>query len=342
MMPETRFKVMRVEDKSVVPAALETLELEARELARVNADVVEVDCKTEDEVIKAAQDADALLVVFTRMTRRVLSSLPKLQVIVRYGIGYDTVDVEAATDNNVLVVNIPDFCLQEVSDQAIALLLACARHLVWQTEELKQGRWLEAQGELPKVPSLFEQTLGLVGCGNIGRLTARKAQCFGLKTIGYDPYLDKGVAEKHGITLVSLPELLRESDYVSLHTPLYRETRHLIGEKELRQMKPTAYLINTARGGVVDTVALVQALREKWIAGAGLDVFETEPIEPDNPLLKMDNVVLTPHCASHSSTSMKRLKLSVASETARVLSGKWPRNWVNKDVKPKVDLVKED
>lgn len=340
-MPETRFKVMRVEDRDHAPPVLSTVELETGELARVNADLVEVDCKTEDDIIEAAKDADALLIVFAKVTRRVLSSLPKLKVAVRYGIGYDTIDVDAATDNNVIVVNIPDFCLSEVSDHAMALMLACARLLVSSTDGLKQGRWGELQAETIKSPSLFEQTVGLVGCGNIGRLTAQKAQCFGLKTIGYDPYLDKSVAEKHGITLVNLPELLKEADYVSLHTPLYQETRKLIGEKELKQMKPTAYLINTSRGGVVDEAALIKALREKWIAGAGLDVFEVEPIEPDNPLLKMDNVVLTPHCAANSSTSLKRLKLSVAQEAARVLTGKWPRHWVNRDVKPKVDLVKE-
>lgn len=341
-MPEMRFKVMRVEDKAHMPAILASLETEKEELAKVGADVVEVDCKTEEEIIEAAKDADALLVVFAPITRKVLSALPKLKAAVRYGIGYDTIDVDAATDNNVLVVNIPDFCLQEVSDHAIALLLACARHLVWSTQEVKRGRWFDAQSRTAQAPGLYEQTLGLVGCGNIGRLATQKAQCFGLKTIGYDPYLDKSVAEKHKITLVSLPELLKESDFVSVHTPLYQETRHLIGEKELRQMKPTAYLINTSRGGVVDEVALFKALQEKWIAGAGLDVFEMEPIAPDNPLLKMDNVVLTAHCAANSSSALKRLRLSVAQETARVLTGKWPRHWVNKGVKPKVDLVKED
>jgi len=340
-MPETRFKVMRVENKSQLPTTVRDLEIEAEVLSRVNAAVVDADCRTEDEIIKAAKDADALLVVFAPITRRVLSSLPKLKVVVRYGVGYDTIDVDAATDNNVIVVNIPDFCLEEVSDHAMALLLACARRLVWSTEGLKQGRWGEVQMGTIKEPSLFEQTMGMVGCGNIGRLIAKKAWCFGLKTIGYDPYLDKAVAEKHSIKLVSLTELLKESDYVCLQTPLNEETRHMIGEKELKQMKSTAYLINTARGAVVDEAALIKALREGWIAGAGLDVFEKEPIAPDNPLLKMDNVILTPHYAVHTSTAMKRLRLSVAQEVARVFTGKWPRHWVNKGVKPKVKLVKE-
>jgi len=341
IMSEARFKVMMAESKSWVPASLKTLDVEAEVLAKVGAEVVTADCRTEDEVIRAAKDADALLVIFAPITRKVLSSLPKLKVVVRYGVGYDTIDVDAAADNGVVAVNIPDFCLEEVADHAMALVLACARRLVWSTEGVKQERWGEVQMGTIQNPSLFEQTLGVVGCGNIGSRIVRRAKSFGLRTIAYDPYLDKSAASKRGVTLVSLPELLKTSDYVCLQTPLNQETRHMIGEKELKQMKPTAYLINTARGAVVDEPALIKALREKWIAGAGLDVFEKEPIDPNNPLLKMDNVVLTPHYAVHTSTAMKRLRLSVAQEAARVLTGKWPRHWVNKGVKPKVPLAKE-
>jgi len=268
--------------------------------------------------------------------------LPGRQVIVRYGIGYDTVDVDAATDNNILVVNIPDFCVEEVSNHAITLLLACAKKLVLMDSGTKQGRWGETKRAQSPMGSIYGQTLGLVGCGNIGRMTARKAQCFGLRTLGCDPYVDKSLVSEYGINLVGLPELLKESDFVSVHTPLNKETWHLIGEKEYKQMKPGAYFINTARGSVVDEVALIKALNEKWIAGAGLDVFEQEPVDPDNPLLKMDNVVVTPHSASYSDASFQRLRTCVGQEAARVLSGKWPRNVVNKTVKPKVNLVKED
>jgi len=270
-----------------------------------------------------------------------MEALPKCQAIVRYGIGYDTVDVDAATDNGILVVNIPDFCWEEVSNHAIALLLACAKKLVILNNAVKQDSWgASAQAVRPMV-QIHGQTLGLVGCGHIGRMTARKAHCFGLEVIGYDPYVDESVAEEHGITLVNLPELLKESDFVSLHTFLSEETRHLIGEEELRQMKPSAYLINTARGSVVDEPALIKALQEKWIAGAGLDVFEKEPADPDNPLFKMDNVVATPHSASYSDVAFKRLRTSVGQEAARVLSGQWPKSVVNKTVKPKLNLVKE-
>lgn len=334
-----RLKVMRVEKANEVPAPLHSLEIESRELSGVNAELVHVDCMTENDIIEAAADADAILSIFSRMTRRVLESLPKLKVVVRYGIGYDNIDVAAATDNGVLVVNIPDFCLEEVSDHAMALILACARQLVRANSGTRQGRWRESQLALSTAAPLYEQTLGLVGCGNIGRLTAKKAQCFGLKTVGYDPYADKSLLSEFGITLMSLPELLKESDYVSLHTPLNEGTRHLIGRDELKQMRPTAYLINTARGSVIDEPALIQTLQEKWIAGAGLDVFEKEPIDSGNPLLEMDNVIITPHCASSSSSAIKRLRTNVAREAARVLSGSWPRNVVNKTVKPKVKLA---
>lgn len=337
-MSKEQFQVMRVEHPDHLPAPVSTTEVEAGELRKVNAELTNVECRTEDEIISAAANADALLTVFAPITRRVLESLPRLRVVVRYGIGYDNVDVDAATDTGVLVVNIPDFCLDEVSDHAMSLVLACARKLVQLNDGTRQGRWVEAQSAISSVAPLYEQTIGLVGCGNIGRLTAKKARCFGLKTVGYDPYVDASLADEYGITLVGLSGLLEESDYVSLHTPLTEETRHLIGKDELKQMKPTAFLINTARGAVVDEPALIQALRENRIAGAGLDVFEKEPIEPDNPLLKMGNVIVTPHCASSTCSAMNRLKISVAQEAARVLTGKWPKNLVNKAVKPKVEL----
>ena len=315
---------------------------ETEELAKVNAELVGVDCATEDEIIEAAKDADAIITMGAQITRRVMEALPECKVIVRYGIGFDTIDVGAATDNGILVVNIPDFCLEEVSNHALTLLLACAKKLALLNEGVKQGRWGESMRAMRPMGSIYGKTLGLVGCGNIGRVTARKAQCFGLRVLGYDPYVDKSLASEYGITLVSLPELLKESDFVSVHTPLNKETWHLIGENEFRQMKPGAYFINTARGSVVDETALIKALEEKWIAGAGLDVFEKEPVSPDSPLLKMDNVVVTPHTASYSDDSFKRLRTSVGQEAARVLSGRWPKSVVNKQVKPKVNLVKED
>ena len=315
----------------------------AKELAKADVEFIAVTCNTEDELIAGAKDADILLFAGAQITRRVLESLPKLQAVIFGSVGYDQVDADAATDNGVIVVNNPAFqwCVEEVSNHALVLLLACAKKLAFLNDGTKQGRWAECKRAQAPMVSIHGQTLGLVGCGSIGRMMARKAQCFSLKLLGYDPYLDKSMVKEYGITLVSLPELLKESDFVSVHTPLNKETRHLMGEKEFRQMKPTAYFINTSRGSVVDEPALIKALQEKWIAGAGLDVFEKEPVDPDNPLLKMDNVMVTPHSASYSDAAFKQLRTSVGQEAARVLSGQWPKNVVNKTVKPKVNLVKE-
>ncbi|MEE9399469.1 MAG: NAD(P)-dependent oxidoreductase, partial [Dehalococcoidales bacterium] len=220
-MTAKQFKVVQVDKKDNRISMLEEVE----ELAKVNAEIVEAEWATEDDIIEAAKDADAVLTAAAQMTRRVMEELPKCQVIVRYGIGYDTIDVEAATDNDILLVNIPDFCFEEVSNHAIALLLACAKKLVFLNNGVKQSRWKECRRAQAPMVSIWGQTLGLVGCGNIGRMTARKTQCFGLTILGYDPYVDKSLAKEHGITLISsLPELLKESDFVSAHCLLNKET----------------------------------------------------------------------------------------------------------------------
>jgi D-3-phosphoglycerate dehydrogenase len=334
---ERQPKVVRVGEIGSI-----TLVGETEELAKVNAEFVKADCTTEDGIIEAARDADAVLAFDAVMTRRVIEAMPRCKVIVNYGVGYDSIDIDAATENNIIVVNNPsiEWCAEEVSNHAIALLLACAKKLVLLNNSTKQGHWFEWGGQAPVVP-IHGQTLGVVGCGNLGRMVATKAQCFSLRVLGYDPYVDKSLAKESGITLVSLPELLRESDFISINTLLNEETWHLVGENELKQMKPTAYLINTARGKVVDEPALIKALQEEWIAGAGLDVFEKEPVDSDNPLLKMDNVVATPHIASYSDVTIKLLATIAGQQAARVLSGQWPNNVINKTVKPKVDLVKE-
>jgi D-3-phosphoglycerate dehydrogenase len=318
------------------------VEEEAGELKNVDADLEIAGCTCEADLIERAAGAEAILTYGAQMTRSVMEKLPDCKVIVRYGVGYDTVDVDAATDNNILVVNVPDFCMEEVSDHAMVLILACAKKIVMLNNALKRGGWLEAVKLQSPMSSIFGQTLGIIGCGNIGRTTARKARCFGLKLLGYDPYVDESQVKELGVTMVDLPELLKESDYISAHTALNEETRHLIGKDEFSQMKPTAYFINTSRGAVVDEAALIDALREKKIAGAGLDVFEKEPVDPDNPLLKMDNVIVLPHTASFSDDAFRRLRTCVGKEAARVLSGYWPENVVNKNVKPKVNLKKRD
>jgi D-3-phosphoglycerate dehydrogenase len=335
---EKRHKVILV-DGLEGDRAMPALE-ESEELAKVNAELIILGCRSEDEIIAQAQDADAILTVGAPLTRRVLEKLPRCQLIVRYGIGYDTVDVEAATDNNILLANVPDFCLEEVSNHAIALLLACAKKIPRLNGLVKEGRWAEAKQAQSPMESIHGQTLGIIGCGNIGLTTARKAKCFGLEILGYDPYVDRALTGKFDITLVTLPELLGRSDYVSVHTTLTRETYHLIGVEQFALMKPNAFFINTARGSVVDEPSLIRDLQEGRIAGAGLDVFEKEPVDPDNPLLKMDNVIVMPHSASYSDAAFQRLRRSVGQEAARLLSGRWPKNVVNKACHPKVDLTR--
>ena len=336
-MNKNRAIVARVE-RAAIAAPLSD-ETEVIRAAGIN--LLDIDAASEDEIIAKAGEAAVLFTVRAAFTRRVFENLPKLQAVIRCGIGYDNIDVDAATDNRVLVVNIPDFCFEEVSNHALLLLLACAKKLVRMNHLLKSDGWGASRKIMDPMGSVWGQTLGIVGCGNIGRMTARKARCFGLNVIGHDPYVDRNLAGESGIALKSLPEVMGESDYVSLHPCLNRETFHLIGEKEFRMMKPNAYLINTSRGSVVDESALIRALHQKRIAGAALDVFEKDPIDPDNPLLKMEEVILTPHSAFYCDASFKRLRISVAQEAVRVARGRWPRNVVNQGVKPKVDLVKE-
>jgi len=330
-----KLKVYRVDGKGGrLPGAEETVEI-----SKIGAELISVDSDSEDETIARAKDADAIITSGAKISRRVLESLPRLQVVVRYGVGYDTIDVDAATDNHVLVVNIPDYSFEEVSNHAMALLLACARKLSVLSNEARRGNWAYAAGNLAPMGPILGQTLGLVGCGNIGRMVAKKAQSFGIRAIGYDPYVDGRIAAETAVDLVGFDELLKTSDFISVHTPLTKETYHIIAEKELRIMKSTAYIINTSRGPVVDEAALIRALHEDWIAGAGIDVLEKEPPDPSNPLLKMDNVIVTPHAAYYSDESVIRLRQSVGREAARVLSGRWPKNLVNKGVLPKMPLT---
>jgi D-3-phosphoglycerate dehydrogenase len=336
-LEKNRAIVARVE-RAAIAAPLSD---EAEVIKKAGIELMDIDAATEDEIIAKAKDAVVVFTVRAAFTRRVFENLPKLRAVVRCGVGYDNIDVDAATDNKVLVVNIPDFCFEEVSNHAIVLLMACAKKLVRMNHLLKTAGWGASRQIMQPMGSIWGQTLGIVGCGNIGRMTARKAKCFGLNVIGYDPYVDQNLARESGIALKSLPEVMGGSDYVSLHPCLNQETFHLIGEKELHMMKPSAYLINTARGSVVDEPALIKALRDERIAGAGIDVFEKDPIDPDNPLLKMDHVIVTPHSAFYCEASFKRLRISVGQEAVRVAQGRWPKNVVNKDVKPKVNLAKE-
>ena len=286
--------------------------------------------REEDEVIARTRDADALVVTASPITRGVMSALEGLKTVVRTGVGYDVIDVPAATELGVIVVNIPDLWVREVANHALALLLAWNRKIVTLDRPVRSGVW--GSGVPGGAGSLHGETVGIVGLGNIGSAFARRVAAFETTVIACDPYVDDARFAALGVERVSLEALAERSDYVSVHTLLNAETRHLIGEAFFRRMKPTALLINTSRGPVVDEGALVRALEAKRPAGAALDVWEHEPVAADNPLLKMDNVIATPHAAYFSSPAVAQVPRRCGEEIARVLTGRRPLNVVNPEI----------
>jgi D-3-phosphoglycerate dehydrogenase len=293
-------------------------------------ELVRAECRTEDEVVRAAQGADALIVQYAPITRAVFKALPGLKVVARYGVGVDTVDVEAATEAGVAVCNVPDYGTEDVSDHAIALALSLARGVVGLDREMRSGNYSLAP--VQPLHRIAGRVFGVVGLGLIGAATARKARGVGYETIGFDPVYEPGTTTPDGTEVVGFDELIRRADVVSLHVPLNAHTRHLVGADVLAAMKPGAVLVNTCRGGVVDTEALIEALRSGAIRAAGLDVFEQEPLPEGSPLFELPNTALTPHAAWYSEESQVELKRRTAQNVADVLAGRRPRNIVNPEV----------
>jgi len=260
----------------------------------------------EQELIDKARDADGLVVSASPVTRNVMSALEGLQVVTRTGVGYDVIDVPAATELGVIVVNIPDIWVREVANHALALLLAWNRKIVTLNTQVHGGVWSSGVPG-PHTGALHGETVGVVGLGNIGSAFARRIAAFETTVIAHDPYVNDAKFAALGVERVSLETLARRADYISVHTLLNAETHHLIGEAFFRHTKPTAVLINTSRGPVVDEQALHTALLDKRLAGAALDVWEQEPVARDNPLLKLDNVIATPHAAYFSSAAVAQV-----------------------------------
>jgi D-3-phosphoglycerate dehydrogenase / 2-oxoglutarate reductase len=305
-----------------------SLAIEHELLGALGAKVVPLQARSEADLLDAVTDAEGLLVCYAPVTGRVIDRLSRCRIIARYGIGVDNVDLEAASAKGIVVTNVPDYCVDEVSDHALALLLACARRIVALASCVRAGRW-EARDAAP-VHRLRGRVLGLIGFGKIPRRLTEKARALGLDVIAADPYVDGTDMEASGARKVSLQALLAEADFVSIHAPLVPETRHLVGEAQLRAMKRTAYLINTARGPLVEEAALLRALQEGWIAGAALDVLPHEPPAPDHPLRHLENVVLTPHVAFYSVESVEELQRKATEEVVRALRGQPPRCPVNR------------
>lgn len=301
------------------------------ELARISAQLEVLPfTNDENEVIEQTHDADALIVASSLITRRVLQALKKLKVVVRTGVGYDVIDVLAATECGIAVVNIPDLWVREVANHALGLLLAWNRKIIDFYSDVKAGAW---SSRFPiTVGSLHGETVGIVGLGNIGSAFAKRASALEMQVIAHDPYVSDAHFEALGVERVSLEALAERADYVSVHCLLNDATRGLINADFLRRMKPTACLINTSRGPVVDEQALIHALQTEQIAGVALDVLEHEPTAPDNPLLSMAQVILTPHAAFYSDPAVAQVPKRCGEEVARVLSGQRPINLVNPEV----------
>jgi D-3-phosphoglycerate dehydrogenase len=329
--------------KVVHTFALPGVDLGERLLEPLDATLVKGVWPTEDEIISHTKDADAVIgvVTFQPFTRRVLGALEKCRIIAGIAVGFETVDLEAATEYGIAVTNVPDYCIDEVSGLAITLMLAQGHRLLQADKAVKERKvsftkTREALGEvLYPMFRMRGQTLGIVGLGKIGTATALKARGLAMRVIAYDPYVLDAVMESRGVQPVDLDTLLRESDFVSLHTPLTPETRGMIGYEGFKKMKPTCYFINTARGGCVDQEALIRALNEGLIAGAGIDVTVEEPISPDNPLIKMPNVILTGHSAYYSTTADLELFHKPMMQAISALKGEWPLYGLNLDAKEK-------
>ena len=317
---------------------------ERQVLAASGVDLVEIEGQQAEEIVAAARDCDALLVVSSYVPASVISQLTRCRTIARMGAGTDKIDVAQATQCGIVVSNVPDFCLGEQADHTMALLLSFARRLPYMQEAMRQGHWTARQH--PGVHRIAGQTLGLIGFGASAQAVARRAAGFGLQLLAWtrSPANYGLTAAQLGVTLVSLDELLERSDFASIHLPLNTQTRHLLGAQQLARLRPSAALINTSRGAIVDEAALVDCLQRRTIAGAALDVFETIDVfappgtAPQHPLLALDNLIATPHCAGSSVESTRESKLRGAQHAIAVLCGHWPAHIVNPEVVPRFAL----
>ncbi len=301
-------------------------EMEA--LAGLDAEIIEGPAD-EDGFARMAPTADAIYAKGIRITARIINAATRCRVIALGSVGVDSVDIAAATQAGIPVTNVPDTFIEEVADHAMTLLLGGFRRLVQQDRMVRDGRWREGRPLLSQFPRLMGLTLGFIAFGHVARAVALRARPFGLRMLAHDPYIEELVMPPYGVEPATLDEVLTRSDFVSMHAPATPEAQGMLGERHFRLMKPGALFINTGRGSTVDEAALITALQQGWIAGAALDVLETEPPRQDNPLLQMDNVTLTAHVASASARFDPARKRRVGLELALALQGRWPMSCVN-------------
>ncbi|WP_047152431.1 C-terminal binding protein [Aneurinibacillus tyrosinisolvens] len=306
-----------------------------------NIELVPAQCRTEEDVIAACRDADAIINQYAPLGEKVIRSLEKCKVITRYGVGVNTIDLEAATEKGICVANVPDYCMDEVADHALALLLSWTRKVTLANQHVK-GRLWDYKVTQP-IYRLRGRTLGLVGFGKIPQALAEKVKPLGLNVIAYDPFFPAEAAAEKGVVLTSLNELCGQSDIISVHAPLTKSTEGMVGKEQFNVMKRDALIINTSRGPVINEAALIEALQEKKIAGAALDVVEEEPIAADHPLLSMDNIILTPHVAWYSEEAAEEMRSKAAMGVVDVLiHNEYPKYLVNAQVKERISLEQSE
>jgi D-3-phosphoglycerate dehydrogenase len=297
----------------------------------LDVELVSVTCRTQADVLAAVRGADVVLLGGFPVDAGVVAAMAGAQALCIFSHGFEKVDVAAATRAGILVTNAARICHQEVANHAVAFLLALNRRIVQYDRAMRQGTWDRPAGR--PIGTLDGEVAGLIGLGAIGQAIARRLAPFGLRLVAYDPYVERWVFGELGVRVApDLPALLRESDYVSIQVPANAHTRHLMGEREFRAMKPSAYFVNCCRGEVVDEAALARALADGALAGAGLDVFEQEPTDPRNPLLAMPQVIATPHAAGESVRSGAESARVASEQAAAVVRGEWPSRVVNPEV----------
>jgi D-3-phosphoglycerate dehydrogenase len=307
---------------AVTDSVFPSLEPAMAALKRLDPEIRIAKSTSEADILAVARDADGVLVTYAKLPGELLRQLQRCKVIGRFGLGVDNIDIKAAAALNIVVTYVPDYCLQEVSDHAMALVLALARKVAFSNAVVQQGRW-DMPAVVP-IRRLEGQVLGLVGLGNIPRRVAPKASAFGFKVIAHDPYVSAAIAQELGVELVSFERLLEISDFISVHAPLTPQTRGLFNADAFGRMKKGAIIVNTARGPLLDEASLVAALDAGHLGGAGLDVVATEPLSKESPLLGRSNVILTPHTAFYSVEALEELQTKCATDVAHVLSGERP------------------
>lgn len=318
-----KYKVIKADNR------YEDIKIEEEILKGAGAELEEYNFYSEDEIIEVAKNADGIITDLAPITERVIDGLNKCKVVSKVGTGVDNIDVPAATKKGIMVCNVPDYCINEVSDHALALILSWTRKITFLNSKVKSGIW--SIDKAKPIPSMRDQVLGLVGFGNIARQVYFKAKVFGFKILLYDPYIDS-LEDKYDVKLVDFDFLLENSDIISIHCLANKKTRHLFGFEQFKKMKPGSYLINTSRGIIVDSKALYEALKSKLISGAAVDVYDPEPIDKNDPILKLNNFIITPHIGFYSERSIKEVRRISASNIAVVLSGKGPQNVINPEV----------